>query len=795
MLLGLLKDGDSLIIQDKLNSNNNQKWEISGNPVVIPNDYVTFPVVLVSGTHSFSNNDAILLIAASVGTPGPQGPAGPAGADGAQGPVGPTGPAGPAGADGAQGPIGPEGPAGPTGPAGPQGIDGPQGPQGLQGEVGPTGPQGPAGADGAQGPAGPQGDAGATGAEGPQGPQGIQGIQGPQGEIGPTGPVGPAGADGATGPAGPAGPQGEPGPTGPEGLQGIQGIQGVQGIQGEVGATGAQGPQGIQGPQGEVGPIGPEGPVGPTGPVGGSDTQIIYNNAGAPAGSADLTWTEAERTMRVGSILLDASLNTIKVDAPADAGLVEIVDNAAATRSRLAAGYLDMLTGADTKVILDATTSVPSFALAELLTTNEVSLNPSQVMVMAGPANNAALTASSLLIGAPGAVIDADVSVPRVSVGDGLGTEAALWNGYATASLPPTAADQLTRKDYVDGLVSSVSTVASFRPTNMYYVAKNGSDISGNGSYLNPWLTIQNAINVLEAIPVSDQTQAVINLAPGHYTENVTFTKGYIALISPYNINDVNEGCEITGNVTVNITTGTDDLYNKQVVLQGVQVTGTITDTSTKAHTIILQDCYIFGANQCFHQNTAAGVDVRTRLYNCEINDSTNTGSTNPMIRISRGDAYLERLDCSYRNNGNVLRVDGTGAVFASYCNFVSETSLSSPTSPAGSGVRVVWVISSRASTFGLCTFQFSNSATKTNADNFWLFRYDAPSFPGAGMSLGFCSFAPAGMNSGQSVAGSNGGTGNPALIAYGNCLATPGGASTIAGTLGINKIAFTAVA
>ncbi len=140
--------------------------------------------------------------------------------------------------------------AGPQGPAGPAGATGPQGPQGPAGADGATGPQGPAGADGATGPQGP---AGADGATGPQGPAGADGATGPQG------PQGPAGADGATGPQGPAGP---------------------------AGADGATGPQG------------------PAGPVAGSNTQIIYNNAGAADGSANLTWNNGTNTLSTTNAII-----------------------------------------------------------------------------------------------------------------------------------------------------------------------------------------------------------------------------------------------------------------------------------------------------------------------------------------------------------------------------------------------------------------------------------------------------------------------------------------------------------
>ena len=177
-----------------------------------------------------------------------------------------------------QGPIGPQGPQGPQGPAGINGIDGVAGPTGATGATGATGPAGINGNDGATGPIGPQGPQGPAGingndgATGPIGPQGLQGIQGIQGI---QGPIGINGNDGATGPIGPQGPIG---------------INGNDGATGPTGATGATGP---------AGPTGLTGATGPAGPVAGSDTQIIFNNAGAAGASANNTWNNGSNTHTV----------------------------------------------------------------------------------------------------------------------------------------------------------------------------------------------------------------------------------------------------------------------------------------------------------------------------------------------------------------------------------------------------------------------------------------------------------------------------------------------------------------
>ena len=101
-------------------------------------------------------------------------------------------------------------------------------------------------------------------------PGGATGPSGtPGGATGATGPIGVSGSTGATGPAGPAGD--------PGGATGATGLSGAPGAAGGIGSTGA------------------------TGPVAGSDTQIIYNDSGTAAASANLTFINSRNELRVNS--------------------------------------------------------------------------------------------------------------------------------------------------------------------------------------------------------------------------------------------------------------------------------------------------------------------------------------------------------------------------------------------------------------------------------------------------------------------------------------------------------------
>jgi hypothetical protein len=73
----LISTDDTIIIQDRNNSNNYQTWTVSNTPTVLPNSYAQIPVTLVTSTgtgySNFSGNHDLLFIIQSAGVQGPIG--------------------------------------------------------------------------------------------------------------------------------------------------------------------------------------------------------------------------------------------------------------------------------------------------------------------------------------------------------------------------------------------------------------------------------------------------------------------------------------------------------------------------------------------------------------------------------------------------------------------------------------------------------------------------------------------------------------------------------------------------
>ena len=300
-------------------------------------------------------------------------------------------------------------------------------------------------------------------------------------------------------------------------------------------------------------------------------------------------------------------------------------------------------------------------------------------------------------------VIDAGLGLPMKIEASHISTAAVHVSSIR--ALTGTISTLNTNISNISSLTTSTINGANplFRPSNTYYVSINGSDVTGDGSYMKPWGTIQNAINQTNGTALN---QVLINVAPGKYVENLTITKGYFTLASGYNNMDLNEVCEITGSVLINITTGADDIFNKQVILQGIQVTGSITDTSTKQHSVVMQDCYIYATARAFYQNSS--VTNRTRLTNVNINHSATSADTNPLVEIASGTSYFERCDLSARNPCVTIRVSGTG-VMAQLLNCQVENSNTAP-------LALFQSTNNQTHSMGYCSFIYSGASVKTNA-------------------------------------------------------------------------------
>jgi len=247
------------------------------------------------------------------------------------------------------------------------------------------------------------------------------------------------------------------------------------------------------------------------------------------------------------------------------------------------------------------------------------------------------------------------------------------------------------------------------RDSTEFYVSAQGSD-TNNGSILAPLQTIQAAITKAELVS-SAALICVINVASGHYVENLTFNKGYVVLNGSLQSQTGNEVCEITGSISIALT-GANDVFNRQVTFQGFNLTcgagQAITDTSSSSHTVTFQDCKAFVDSRFFF-STASCPDMRFYMTNVEV-QQTNAAATLPVIVTNVGLVELERLDVSLVANISALVIGGTSVL-----NRLSLATLD--TSNAAATLLPLLSITSSTTTahsLGNVAFAFTSATVKT---------------------------------------------------------------------------------
>jgi len=261
--------------------------------------------------------------------------------------------------------------------------------------------------------------------------------------------------------------------------------------------------------------------------------------------------------------------------------------------------------------------------------------------------------------------------------------------------------------------LNSVGARVAFRPTREFWVSTNGNDTTGDGTILNPYATIQKGVTEGEAVSgvIAGVAQiSVVNVFSGHYTEDVTFNKGYIVVNGVLSTQTASEVVELTGGVTISCV-GTDDVFQRMVVFQGMNITcpagKLITDNSTASHLVSFQDCKVACDGQ-FFLGASTAADQRTYLTNVDLFQS-NAATTADILFFNLGQVEIERLDMGIAGNASAIEVGGTAIL-----SRMSFTTIDSGT--ASTTAAPILLISSSTTTshnIGNSTFVYSNAASK----------------------------------------------------------------------------------
>lgn len=227
------------------------------------------------------------------------------------------------------------------------------------------------------------------------------------------------------------------------------------------------------------------------------------------------------------------------------------------------------------------------------------------------------------------------------------GTSNELCLSTTVSGVDPTQDYHLTTKQYVDDTVVSGTELQ-----NTIYVAKNGSDVSGNGNYSNPYLTIKHANSTITGN--SSDNRYVVVVGPGVYAEdNPIQMKEYVSILAI----DSQVSTKVCANNTAsNIIEGACRAVIGGFELQGATTAAAIyTAFSGSTH---YKDITIIDCQKGLHLNHN---DVEIDAYDVSL--LTLSGSTTDAVLVEAGLLDIKNPhvieDASVTS---VLKVDGSNA-------------------------------------------------------------------------------------------------------------------------------------
>ena len=294
-------------------------------------------------------------------------------------------------------------------------------------------------------------------------------------------------------------------------------------------------------------------------------------------------------------------------------------------------------------------------------------------------------------------------------------TAETTFNSLQIANLSSLTLNGIPLASYTNTLLyNSTTKNVSYFPTtsviptvavsqNVFYVAKGGSDTTGNGQSYNPYLTIQKAIDMC---PVGSQDVGqTIYIMPGLYVEDLS--------IADKNINfrgsgDTNQtyNTTIRGNMT--ITSSNTNRSYRTVSFQFVQIqnykatTGvaiTLSTSGTGKGKLILTSCYVIGASTGVSLLSAIASNCDWEITMDATRFYTGFAYSAPLIDISGASTTavgltmnncLAEYESPSGSTNSIIKVSGYAGMTLQYCTITQPLNVSLNNSALTNGL--IWV-------------------------------------------------------------------------------------------------------
>jgi hypothetical protein len=269
-------------------------------------------------------------------------------------------------------------------------------------------------------------------------------------------------------------------------------------------------------------------------------------------------------------------------------------------------------------------------------------------------------------------VVDGSLTNAKISTGAAIAvsklaaltaTRAVVTDGSGVLTTSTTTATEI---GYLSGVTSAVqtqindiNTVLSASGVQEFFVEKNGNDITGTGSYLKPFLTIQRAATAIGTAASSadyeDPTKRfwAIRIGNGVYTENVTIGTRMVVVFDF-------KSAQLVGDVTVSFDKGkaaAATLRQPQYIFLSSDLRPAFTGSNMPLSGIT-------GNINWSYINGGASVTCQVHLIHTGVSGNITTslgagGTNNGVFQVYATEAYI---------SGQVQIGTGSGSVFLDSC-------------------------------------------------------------------------------------------------------------------------------
>ena len=477
------------------------------------------------------------------------------------------------------------------------------------------------------------------------------------------------------------------------GATGATGI-GATGATGYIGTTGATGVTGNDGATGATGTIGS---TGATGPVAGSNTQVIFNDAGAAGASANLTFDKTTNILTVaGNIIASNFVGTLangnsNVYIGASNGNVTVaaVGNTTLTVTGTGinvAGYANFSgntnIGGNINVsgnIITASGTGGNLTGGNLISANSINISANANFSTASNVSLGSVSNVHITGGTAGYVLTTDGS--GTLSWNATGSPSSISNGNSNVNIA-TANGNITLSAVgnanivvVTGTGVNIAGTLNTGSGNINTTGNiSGAYFIGNGSQLTGISSGASISNGTSNVNIATANGNVTTTSNGNTTLTITDLganiTGYANITGNVNASNINVGnANITGTVTLGAGSGGDLTGANLLSANSINISANANfSTASNVSLGSVNNVHITGGTAGYVLTTDGAGSLSWNATGSP--SSISNGNSNVNIATANGNITLSAV-----GNANIVVVTGTGANITGYANITGNVS------------------------------------------------------------------------------------------------------------------------